>query len=188
MAFKGYSPMTHGALGCCPPSALKRFVAPQRWGGFLFTIPSTPNPFQPIEKKRANKQTKGLFSARQKWTFASVSLTHAKSILKVTSCLHWVNLLCRNNGRYQSVRSIMFSPLRLRSAINIMPPFISVHQATVRCRKLHGGRMSCWFNVWAPVSKVDHSCWAHSHLLSVSRRLPCIFKKPLQWERHTYSF
>lgn len=139
-------------------------------------------------KKRANKQTKGLFSVRQKWTFASVSLTHARSLLKVTSCLHWVNLLCRNNGRYLSVRSIMFSPLRLRSAINIMPPFISVHQATVRCRKLHGGRMSCWFNVWVPVSKVDHSCWAHSHLLSVSRRLPCIFKKPLQWERHTYSF
>lgn len=55
-------------------------------------------------------------------------------------------------------------------------PFISVHQATVRCLKLQEGRMSCWFNVWVVVLKVDHSYWARSHLLSVSRRLPCIFK------------
>lgn len=40
--------------------------------------------------------------------------------------------------------------------------------------------MRCWFNVWAPVMKVDHSCGAHSRLLSVSGRLPCIFKKPVQ--------
>lgn len=35
-----------------------------------------------------SKQTTGLLFARQEGTFASISLTHARRLLKVMSCLH----------------------------------------------------------------------------------------------------
>lgn len=135
------------------------------------------SPFSQLRNPPRGKKTMRLFSSQTGRNFCLYYLNTCKQ----PSQGEWLSaggISLYHNNYHESVGSIMFSALLLRSSYqDDDPTFLLVSIRWVCCLKCNGKRggvadLICEWLCWKKITVVE----AHSHLWSMSRWLPCIFK------------